>query len=566
MKFLGLTTLLALPLAMAAPAAELVAGNVFICTQSGWSGECRNLFVGAATGDWRTQCQRLPENYVRNIGSAGPDAGALCRLFDNDHSDCTGSGLAILSRPGSDNLGAAGRQAVYISEDGGNKYASRARDLNQQGLDEQEQEVVLRKHQIERPWHRQDADKPPVDPKGHDKKREEPLSKGKLLTTPTRLLKLILPLPVSVEKNSQNNEYNDSNSKDFGRSISSNDKIQPLALLIHPQQPLSYVERLIQAELPPVVENGKEKIPSVYFRAEDTGDADNAAQGRPRHAKKKEDKSRSPHVASYSGLGHEAESRDDKEKRWVRWSSSTEMGDFIRDAARGREFAIEVEGYNLTMHVGVPSFADRTHYMRSRLRRMSRSIARLTDIKSECDKLAHRGAHRLAQGGFAMLSAWWGVVYYVTFHTEAGWDLVEPITYLAGLTTIMGGYLWFLYISRDLSYKAAMNITVSRRREALYEARGFDVPRWERLVREANALRAEVAHVASEYDVDWDEKADLGGSEEVKEVLEAERHKQRKRSAEDSGDEDEGGDAGSKDKKSSKTEKQKEADSDKDKR
>ncbi|TLD32967.1 hypothetical protein PspLS_00020 [Pyricularia sp. CBS 133598] len=557
MKFLGLTTILALPLAMAAPAAELVAGSVFICTQSGWGGECRNLFVGTG-GDWRAQCQRLPENYVRNIGSAGPDAGALCRLFDNDHSDCTGSGLSILSRPGSDNLGNA--------EDGENKYESRARQLNQQGLDEQEQEVVLRQHQIERPWHRQDADKPPVDPKGHENKREEPLSKGKLLTTPTRLLKLILPLPVSVEKNSQNNDYNDSNSKDFGRSISSNDKIQPLALLIHPQQPLSYVERLIQAELPPVVENGKEKIPSIYFRAEDTGDADNAAEGRPRHAKKKEDKSKSPHVASYSGLGHEAESRDDKEKHWVRWSSSTEMGDFIRDAARGREFAIEVEGYNLSMHVGVPSFADRTHYMRSRLRRMSRSIARLTEIKSECDKLAHRGAHRLAQGGFAMLSGWWGVVYYVTFHTEAGWDLVEPVTYLAGLTTIMGGYLWFLYISRDLSYKAAMNITVSRRREALYEARGFDVPRWERLVREANALRAEVAHVASEYDVDWDEKADLGGSEEVKEVLEAERHKQRKRSAEDGGEEDEGGDAGPQDKKSSKTEKQKEADSGKDKR
>lgn len=165
-----------------------------------------------------------------------------------------------------------------------------------------------------------------------------------------------------------------------------------------------------------------------------------------------------------------------------------------------------------------------------------------------------------------MLSGWWGVVYYVTFHTEAGWDLVEPITYLAGLTTIMGGYLWFLYISRDLSYKAAMNITVSRRREALYEARGFDVPRWERLVREANALRAEVAHVASEYDVDWDEKADLGGSEEVKEVLEAERHKQRKRSSDDGGEEDEGGDAGPKDKKSSKTEKQKETDSGKNER
>jgi hypothetical protein len=58
---------------------------------------------------------------------------------------------------------------------------------------------------------------------------------GKLLTTPTRLLKLILPLPMGVEKEKDNN----SNGLDYGRSISANDEIQPLALLIHPQQPLS---------------------------------------------------------------------------------------------------------------------------------------------------------------------------------------------------------------------------------------------------------------------------------------------------------------------------------------
>lgn len=200
------------------------------------------------------------------------------------------------------------------------------------------------------------------------------------------------------------------------------------------------------------------------------------------------------------------------------------MGDFIRDAARGREFAIEVEGYHLEMRVGVPSFSDRTYYMRLRLRRMSKEIEELSRIKTECDLLAHKSAHTLAKGGFAMLSAWWGIVYYVTFHTEFGWDLVEPITYLAGLTTIMGGYLWFLYISRDLSYKAAMNITVSRRQNALYESRGFDLHKWENLVQEANALRKEVKTVASEYDVDWDETKDLGG-EEVKEVLDKEKKK-----------------------------------------
>lgn len=97
------------------------------------------------------------------------------------------------------------------------------------------------------------------------------------------------------------------------------------------------------------------------------------------------------------------------------------MGDFIRDAARGREFAIEVEGYGIEMHVSVPSFNDRTYYMRSRLRKMSREIENLSSIKKECDLLAHQGANRLAKGGFALLAGWWGVVYFVTFHTEFGW-------------------------------------------------------------------------------------------------------------------------------------------------
>lgn len=87
----------------------------------------------------------------------------------------------------------------------------------------------------------------------------------------------------------------------------------------------------------------------------------------------------------------------------------------------------------------------------------------------------------------------------------------------------MGGYLWFLYISKDLSYKAAMNVTVSRRQNALYEARGFDPHKWEQLVQEANALRREIKVVAVEYDVDWDEARDIG--DDVKEVLNEERTK-----------------------------------------
>ena len=445
---------------------------------------------------------------------------------------------------------------------GDNGEDKKTNKASQRGLGKKEQEIRLRQHQIRRPWHRANADQPPVNAagggegrmtKGNDTARyclsllpnffflpftclplslelTRPSSLGKLLTTPTRLLKLLLPLPLSVEKDSSNN------ARDYGRAISTNEKIQPLALLVHPQQPLSYVERLIQAELPPVVEDGKEKIPSVYFRAEDAEGSENKPTTRS-EARTRDQKNQEPgggggspvkpaHVAAYSGLGREGPERSRGETHWVRWSSSTEVGDFIRDAARGREFAIEVEGYGIEIHVSVPSFSDRTHYMRLRLRRMSRRIDDMTTIKRECDLLAHRGANRLAKGGFALLSAWWGVVYYVTFHTEFGWDLVEPVTYLAGLTTIMGGYLWFLYISRDLSYKAAMNITVSRRQNALYESRGFDLQRWEHMVQEANAVRNEIKKVALEYDVDWDDTQDVG--EEVKEVLDSEKRKAQK--------------------------------------
>jgi hypothetical protein len=63
---------------------------------------------------------------------------------------------------------------------------------------------------------------------------------------------------------------------------------------------------------------------------------------------------------------------------------------------------------------------------------------------------------------------------------------------------------------------------VSKRQAALYQERGFDQGRWEQLVHDANDLRKEIKVIASEYDVEWDEKKDLGG-EEVKKVLEEEQ-------------------------------------------
>lgn len=340
---------------------------------------------------------------------------------------------------------------------------------------------------------------------------------GRILTTPTRLLKLVLPLPFDARQEHINKQP-------FDKIEENRKATPPLALLIHPHQPLSYLERLIQAELPPLQLEKKEKTPDVDFWAEVDKEAIPEQTG-----------AKATNVASSSGLGREG--AQTKIKSWVRWSSSTEVGDFIRDAARGKEFAVDIEGVSEKLHVAVPSFKDRTHYMRMRLRRMCEQIDDMSRLKSECDEIAHKSAYRMAKGGFGLLASWWATVYYVTFHTDMGWDLLEPVTYLAGLTTIMAGYLWFLFISKDLSYKAAMNITVSKRQSALYLERGLDIGKWEQLVQEANSLRRELKIIAAEYDVEWDEMKDLGGWE-VKEALENEEEKKKKKKDDDDDDDE----------------------------
>jgi calcium uniporter protein, mitochondrial len=143
--------------------------------------------------------------------------------------------------------------------------------------------------------------------------------------------------------------------------------------------------------------------------------------------------------------------------------------------------------------------------MRRRLRRITTELDALSAIKRECDALAHKSAQRIAVSGFLVLLGWWICVFRYTFLTDLGWDVMEPVTYLVGLTTVISGYLWFLYHNREVSYRSMLNITITRRQAKLYDEKGFDVERWEELVQEGKELRSEIRRVAKEYDVDWKE-------------------------------------------------------------
>ena len=237
---------------------------------------------------------------------------------------------------------------------------------------------------------------------------------GKILTTPSRMLKLILPLVGHREQ-------------------TAGKEVEPLALVVHPQQPLSYLERLIQSEVPPLEdEKGREKPPAVYFRAQNIEE-----EGRNKKSETDDIETETDELESNthgdaknkasSSPGPIAKSSGDAAE-FVRWSSSTEIGDFIRDAAPVKKFLIEIEGAPRNISVVVPTFEDRSHYLRMRLRKISKKISQLADIKRECDAAAHRGAQRVALGGFVALCGWWYTVYRLTFLTDLGWDVMEPVT------------------------------------------------------------------------------------------------------------------------------------------
>lgn len=320
--------------------------------------------------------------------------------------------------------------------------------------------------------------------------------------------------------------------------------IEPIAILVHPQQPLSYLERLIQSEVPPIDGETVKRPPAVSFialqhednaikprkRVEDYLDPEADYQPGTNASIERRRRSREEDVETYSYPRKTDSSLDplnDEPERFVRWSQATEVGDFIRDAARVREFIITIEGAPAGLgqiRVTVPSFNERTYFLRMRLRKLSQRIQSIAEIKHKCDGLAHRGAQRVAIGGFGILATWWFTVYKLTFETDLGWDAMEPVTYLVSLSTLMGGYLWFLYHNREISYKSALDFTVSARQRKLYQQHNIDLQLWESLIDEGKTIRREIKSIAAEYDAEWDERVD----EQDERVTQALRSEQRK--------------------------------------
>ncbi|PFH51157.1 hypothetical protein AMATHDRAFT_47310 [Amanita thiersii Skay4041] len=267
--------------------------------------------------------------------------------------------------------------------------------------------------------------------------------KGKLAPTSSHLFKLILPVQQLSLVRLENRKFR---RIDQERSqIISPASLPPTVILLHPSQPLSHVSQLIIASL----RNTTPLVPKVSFR-------------------------------SVSGTG-----------KPFQWSHSTDVVNITNGD--------DAEETDLSLDVEVPTFADRTRFLRRRLDAVESRLHSMEKIKRQCDIDAHHGARRVAVGVFGMLIVYWAAVARLTFW-DYGWDVMEPITYLSGLSTVICGYLWFLYQGHDMSYSSVLDRSISSRREALYKARGLDIDEWMDLVIEAKRLRKDIGRIAQDYD------------------------------------------------------------------
>lgn len=182
-----------------------------------------------------------------------------------------------------------------------------------------------------------------------------------------------------------------------------------VVFLLHSGQPLSYIASLIRAEEPST---------SPHPRAAD----------RSTHRDSSSDATLPSTHKFEPAITFHTRTRDGK-----RWSPATGIGDFLRDAARIGTFSIQIGERNVK--VSVPSFEDRTRFLRASLYSKTARIEQMAKLKAECDALAKTGTRRFAFAGAGLGVSWWLIVLYGSFFSPSmgGWDFWEPVTYLTGL-------------------------------------------------------------------------------------------------------------------------------------
>lgn len=108
---------------------------------------------------------------------------------------------------------------------------------------------------------------------------------------------------------------------------------------------------------------------------------------------------------------------------------------------------------------------------------------------------------------------YWGTIIRFTFFTDAGWDMMEPVTWATGFAALLGSAAFLIYHNREVSYSSLLDLSITARQRKLYAEAGLDLEKWTEMVAEAKALRKEIERIAADYDIEW--RGELEGLEKV---------------------------------------------------
>lgn len=204
----------------------------------------------------------------------------------------------------------------------------------------------------------------------------------------------------------------------------------------------------------------------------------------------------------------------------TRWSLSTEIHSFIGDASKTRSFNINISTSptrppSTIIHISLPSFSNRTAYLRSELRILEPDLLALTNLKLECDAVAYRSVQKQSKLASAFVCFTLPLLLITVIHflqpallalsgSPLHWNFRDLYTVIPYLILVFGNmlllagftYMWSAYRSTVQGH--APDSAVVRE---VYLGRGFDLVKWETLQKEDKRIRNEIRKLAVEYGV-----------------------------------------------------------------
>ncbi|XP_008788024.2 calcium uniporter protein 6, mitochondrial-like [Phoenix dactylifera] len=104
-------------------------------------------------------------------------------------------------------------------------------------------------------------------------------------------------------------------------------------------------------------------------------------------------------------------------------------------------------------------------------------LKQLQRKKEEIDMLAHKQVRRILWSGLVFLVVQVGLFFRLTFW-EFSWDVMEPIAFFTTTTSIVVGYAYFLFTSKDPTYQDLMKRLFLSRQRKLSQGHNFDMRRY----------------------------------------------------------------------------------------